>query len=64
MAEQVFDRGRLEQEVISVLYSHSTKWGNLPNHHDLLVPHVEVEGPTIRMHDGYYDKKNNEENKQ
>eukprot|EP00972_Heterocapsa_arctica_P108411 15966891-Heterocapsa_arctica.AAC.1 len=36
MAEQVFDGGGLEQEVVRVLYSSSTKWRNPPHHKDLL----------------------------
>eukprot|EP00972_Heterocapsa_arctica_P066182 9763371-Heterocapsa_arctica.AAC.1 len=56
MPEQVFDGEGEEQEVTRVLYSNSTKWGNQPNHYDLLVPHVEAERPHIRMHDGKYGR--------
>eukprot|EP00972_Heterocapsa_arctica_P091681 13521083-Heterocapsa_arctica.AAC.1 len=52
MAAQVIEGGGLEQKATRALYSNSTKWGNQPNHYDRLVPHVEVERPPIRLHDG------------
>eukprot|EP00972_Heterocapsa_arctica_P092965 13711948-Heterocapsa_arctica.AAC.1 len=44
MSVQVFDGGELEleQTVIRVMFSNSTKWGIKPNHYDLLIPQVEV----------------------
>eukprot|EP00972_Heterocapsa_arctica_P078722 11608376-Heterocapsa_arctica.AAC.1 len=44
MDMQSFDGAEIEPDltVIRVLYSHDSKWGNRPNHYDLLHPHVEV----------------------
>eukprot|EP00972_Heterocapsa_arctica_P102848 15157915-Heterocapsa_arctica.AAC.1 len=44
MEMQSFDGAETEQDniVTRVLYSKYSKWGNQPNHYDLLHPHVEV----------------------
>eukprot|EP00972_Heterocapsa_arctica_P095218 14043159-Heterocapsa_arctica.AAC.1 len=53
MEVQSFDGGggEHEQTVVRVLYSSYSKWGNQPNHYDLLYPHVEVIRERAKFHE-------------
>eukprot|EP00972_Heterocapsa_arctica_P047239 6969677-Heterocapsa_arctica.AAC.1 len=61
-----FDGAETEQYmiVIRVPYSNYSKWGNQPNHYDLLHSHVEVTRERTKFHEIEGDKTDYEERKE